>query len=180
VRFEHADAQVHAFEPGSFDVVISRFGAMFFGDPVVAFANVGRAMRRGAQLVLVVWQPLERNEWLTEISSTLAAGRERPTPPPGVPGPFGFADPERTAQVLGDAGFVDVVSDGFSAPMSFGKDVDDAAEFVLGVSGWMLEGLDDDGRRSAIEALRAGMSRHLVAEGVAYGSAAWLVTARRA
>jgi SAM-dependent methyltransferase len=179
VRFEQADAQVFPFTPASFDLAISRTGAMFFGDPVAAFTNIAGALRRDARLVLVVWQALERNEWISEFSTALAAGRERQVPPPNMQGPFGLADPEFTARVLSDAGFGDVASEGFNAPMTFGKDVDGACAFVLGVAGWMLEGLDDDARRGAIEVLRAGMAAHHGADGVVYDSACWLVTARR-
>ena len=69
VAFAQADAQVHAFEPTSFDVAISRTSAMFFGDHVAAFRNIGRAMRPGGRLLLVTWQSLAGNEWLREISA---------------------------------------------------------------------------------------------------------------
>jgi SAM-dependent methyltransferase len=64
VEFLQADAQVHRFEPGTFDVVISRFGVMFFDDPEAAFANIGRALRPGGRLAFVAWQGLERSEWI--------------------------------------------------------------------------------------------------------------------
>ena len=95
VSFVHGDAQVHPFPPATFDVVISRFGAMFFADPVAAFANVGGAMRPGGRVALIAWQELSRNEWLTAIRDALAQGRDLPTPPSGMPGPFGFADADR-------------------------------------------------------------------------------------
>jgi ubiquinone/menaquinone biosynthesis C-methylase UbiE len=63
VRFEQADAQAHRFEQGAFDVVISRFGSMFFSDPVAAFRNIRRALRPGGRLVLLVWRELKHNEW---------------------------------------------------------------------------------------------------------------------
>jgi len=75
VAFEQADAQVHAFTPGSFDVAISRFGSMFFADPVAAFGNIGRALRPGGRLVLMVWQARERNEWATAIRVAIAGMR---------------------------------------------------------------------------------------------------------
>src|SRR3954468_2691442 len=76
VTFVHGDAQVHEFAPEAFDVVISRFGAMFFADPVAAFANVARATRPGGRAALVAWQALAANEWLTEVRGALALGRE--------------------------------------------------------------------------------------------------------
>jgi len=63
VRYELGDAQVHRFDPAGFDVAISRFGTMFFSDPLAAFANIAAALRPEARLVLLVWQGYERNEW---------------------------------------------------------------------------------------------------------------------
>ncbi len=75
VSFLQADAQIQPFEPASFDVAISRTGAMFFGDHGAAFANVRAALRAGGRLVLLSWQPLAANEWLQAIATSLAAGR---------------------------------------------------------------------------------------------------------
>src|SRR4051794_3138693 len=88
VTFEQVDAQVHPFDAGSFDVAISRTGAMFFGDMGAAFANIARAIRRDGRLALLTWQPLPANEWIREISMAMAAGRPLPAPPPDAPGPF--------------------------------------------------------------------------------------------
>ncbi|MGY1650558.1 class I SAM-dependent methyltransferase [Geodermatophilus sp. SYSU D01119] len=179
-RFEQADAQVAAFPPASFDVAVSRTGAMFFADPVAALANVGRALVPGGRLVLLVWQALEANEWMTEILGALAAGRPLPVPPPDAPGPFSLADPARIRRVLADAGHAQVEVEGLAEPEWFGADADDAVGFVLGLAGWMLDGLDDAAREGAVADLRRRMAAHAGPGGVELGSAAWLVTARRA
>jgi SAM-dependent methyltransferase len=93
VVFEHADAQIHPFETAAFDVAISRMGSMFFGDPIAAFTNINRALRPRGRLTLLTWQGLADNEWLTEFRAAMAVGRELPTPPPDVPGPFSLSDP---------------------------------------------------------------------------------------
>jgi ubiquinone/menaquinone biosynthesis C-methylase UbiE len=77
VTFEHGDAQVHPFPLARFDVVISRFGTMFFADPIAAFTNIARAARTGARLVMMVWQSEERNEWATAVRHALAGTPER-------------------------------------------------------------------------------------------------------
>ncbi len=177
--FEHADAQVHSFAPAAFDVMVSRTGTMFFGDPDAAFANIARALRPGGRLAMTTWQPIERNEWLRALSGALADGRDMPGPTPGAPGPFGLSDPERVRSLLEGAGFVDVAVDGHEAGMWFGTDAADAHRFVLGQLGWMLEGLDDDGRARASDALMATLQAHETADGVVFGSAAWLTTATR-
>ena len=176
--FLQADAQIHPFEPASFDVAICRTSAMFFADHAAAFANIGRALRPGGRLVLLTWQPLAGNEWLEKIATALAAGRPPQIPPPGV-GPFALSDPERIRELLRDAGFVDVDLMGNEAPIWFGADSADAYQFIAGLMGWMLEGLDDDGRAVALDALRTTIAAHQTADGVTFASATWITTARR-
>ncbi|MGY1777498.1 class I SAM-dependent methyltransferase [Geodermatophilus sp. SYSU D00804] len=178
-RFEQADAQVAAFPPAAFDVAISRTGAMFFADPVAALANVGRALVPGGRLVLLVWQAAEANEWITEITGALAAGRPLPAPPPGAPGPFSLADPARIHEVLTAAGHRQVEVEGLAEPEWWGADADEALTFVLGLAGWMLDGLGPATRDRAVADLRRRLEAHAGPGGVELGSAAWLVTARR-
>ena len=179
VTFAQADAQIHPFEQGRYDVAISRTAAMFFGDHVAAFANIGRALRSGGRLVLVTWQPLAGNEWMRAIAAALAAGRDLPTPPPDGPGPFSLSNPDRVRALLTGAGFADVELDGTTAGMWFGNDADDAHRLVLGLMGWMLEGLDEAGRARAIDALHATMAAHETPDGVLFESAAWTIQATR-
>lgn len=180
-RFEQTDAQVHAFEPGGFDVAVSRTGAMFFGDPVAAFANIGRALRPGGRLALLVWQQLADNHWIRDVREALAAGRTLPEPPPDAPGPFSLADPTRTRSILEAAGFVDVGFDGRHEPMWFGVDADDAERFLhaLGLVRFLLADLDDDARARALADLRRSVEAHEGPDGVCYPSATWIVTAAR-
>jgi SAM-dependent methyltransferase len=176
--FLQADAQVHPFDAGHHDVAISRTGAMFFGDPVAAFANIAAALRPGGRLCLLVWKGIEANEWLREIAGALAAGRELPTPPPGAPGPFSLADPVRVRDVLGAAGFVDVDLAGAERPMWFGDTVEVAEEFIVGLLGWMLDGLDAAQKAAARAALRQTLLAHVGPAGVEFASATWTITAR--
>ena len=176
VSFLQADAQIHPFEPRSFDVAIARTSAMFFSDPTAAFANVGRALRPGGRLVMLTWQPLTGNEWLARIASALAAGRQPQIPPPGV-GPFSLSEPDHIRSVLHQAGYEDVHVVGNEAPMWFGTDGADAYEFILGQMGWMLEGLEDDQRAAGLDALRAVTADHQTPDGVTFASATWITTA---
>ncbi len=182
VEFLQADAQVHGFEPGTFDVVISRFGVMFFDDPVAAFTNLARAQPRGGRLALLAWQELAANEWLSTIRGALAMGRDLPTPPAGAPGPFGLADPAYVAKVLDAAGYTDVDLAPVTSPMQLGGDSDAAYAFVstIGPVVGMLEGLEPDERREALDTLRATLDAHHTGDGVALGSSSWLITARLA
>jgi SAM-dependent methyltransferase len=182
VEFLQADAQVHWFDEGRYDVAISRTGAMFFGDPIAAFANIARALRSDGRVALLVWQALEQNHWIRDFSAALSDGRDLPAPPPGAPGPFSLAEPDRVHSILSAAGLVDVDLQGVSEPMYFGDDVGDAERFVrgLGFTSSMLGNLDADGRERALAALRASIEAHETEDGVFYPSAVWIVTARRA
>ncbi|MGH3932459.1 MAG: class I SAM-dependent methyltransferase [Pseudonocardiaceae bacterium] len=177
--FQQADAQAHPFPDQHFDIAISRHGAMFFGDAPAAFRNIARAMRPGGRLVLLSWQPLARNEWISALRVVFAAGRELPTPPPDAPNPFSLSDPDQVRGLLTSAGFGEVRLRGLSAPMYFGRDVDDARQFISGQFAWMIKGLDADTQARALDALRVSVADHQTDRGVCYDSAAWLIEARR-
>jgi SAM-dependent methyltransferase len=178
-RFEQVDAQIHPFDTAAFDVAISRTGAMFFGDPIVAFTNIARAVRPGGRLVLLTWQPLAHNEWIREFSGAFAAGRNLPTPPDTAPGPFSLSDPDRVRALLTGGGFTNIELARSTAGMWFGTDADDAHRFVFGLLGWMLDGLDDTRRDQARAALGATLTAHETDRGVIYDSAAWIIRASR-
>jgi len=180
VRFEQADAQVHPFPDGAFDLALSVFGAMFFADPVAAFANIARALRPGGGLALLAWQGLEHNEWVAAIREALSLGRVLPSPPAGAPGPFGLADPSFAQRVLTDAGFVDVGFDEVTEAIRFGDDADDAFSFVatFGITKGLTQDLDDAGKAAALDALHATLVEHETDNGVLFGGSAWLVRAR--
>ena len=177
-HFDRADAQVHPFATAGADAVISRTGAMFFGRPDVAFANLARALRPGGRLTLLTWQAAARNEWIGAFARDLA-GREPPAPPPGAPGPFSMSDPDHVRALLEGAGFADVRFDGLARPMIYGRDAGEAHAFVLGLLGWMLEGRTPAEREQASEALRTTLREHEGPDGVGLASATWLITARR-
>jgi SAM-dependent methyltransferase len=177
--FEQADAQVHPFPAHGFDLAISRHGAMFFDDPVAAFSNIARALRPGGRLVLLTWQPFERNEWLRAFFTALAAGRALPIPPSDAPSPFALSDPDRVRTLLTEAGFSDVRPQDLREPMYFGPDTEDAFQFVSGQHAGMVGDLDPTTRARALENLRANLADHYTERGVLYDSAAWLIQARR-
>lgn len=176
VSFELGDAQVHGFPAAHFDLCISRFGTMFFADPVAAFANIGRAMRPGARLVMMVWQNREHNEWAVAIQQALA--------PAGVPSnaspAFALADRAVTTRILTAAGFASIDFADVHEPVFYGPTVDAAHDAVAGLF-LPNDGLAD--KSAAIEVhqrLRALLDAHLTADGVLFDSRAWIVTAHRA
>ena len=181
VRFEQVDAQVHPFEPGAFDLAMSRFGVMFFADPVAAFTNIAGAVRASGRLAMLVWQSVAANEWVCALREALAVGRDLPVPPPGAPSPFALADQDYTRRTLTEAGFTDVAFAPSEQRAHFGTDADDAYGFVSGmkVIQAMVDELDEDTRAQALDNLRATLAAHETPDGVLFGSASWVVTARK-
>jgi SAM-dependent methyltransferase len=181
VSFLQADAQVHKFPAGSFDVCISRFGAMFFADPVAAFGNISSALSAGARLVLMVWQARDRNEWSTAIREALAGGNDLPPPPAAGPGPFSLADPVVAERILTAAGFADVGFTDVHEPVCYGPDVAVAFDVVRGLRSTRdvlaLLGAEEAGR--ALRRLRAALAAHQAGDGVFFGARTWIITARR-
>lgn len=181
IEFVQADAQAYHFEPGAFDVVLSRFGVMFFAEPEAAFANIARAVRPGGRAAFAVWQTAEVNPWMRVIGAALAPGGVPPTPPPGAPGPFSLGDPDRLRSLLEGAGFAKVTVTAVSHPMAFGRDLDAAYDFARGLPGAraMLKTLDDAARKDGLSKLRAALEAHRTPDGVLLDSIAWLVGAVR-
>lgn len=181
VVFEQADVQVHRFEPGAADLVISEFGGMFFGDPVAAYRNLAGALRPGGRLRMLAWRDLADNEWLSSIRAALALGRDLPTPPPGAPTPFSLADPVRVERLLTEAGFAEVALEPEDEPMEVGDDLDHACDFVatLGIVEGLLEDLEPEQREQGLANLRQVLADHATPDGVVLGSAAWVITAVR-
>lgn len=120
-RFRLADAESDAFAEGPFDVLYSRFGVMFFADPVQAFTNLCRAVRPGGRLAFICWRAAAENP-LFHLP-TQVAGEFVPLPeptPPGLPGPFSLAPPGRAAGLLAEAGWRDIAVEPRDVGMSLG------------------------------------------------------------
>jgi len=177
--YEHGDAQVHPFAPGHHDLAISRFGTMFFSDPVAAFSNVARALRVGGRLVLLVWQSRQRNEWATAIDTALS-GPARPPAPAKTADPFSLGDRVATARVLERAGFRGIRFSDVREPVFYGHDVAAAMDFVLGFTSETLASMPAADAARARQRLRDTLHDHRTAhDGVVFDSRAWLITAHR-
>ena len=132
VTFQRADAQVHRFPSEQFDLAISRFGTMFFDDPIAAFANIGRALRPAGRLVMMVWQGHERNEWDVAIRRSLEGFKEPRRSLSEGPDPFSLADPATVEGILDAAGFAEVTFTDVHEPVYYGPDVAAALGWVRG------------------------------------------------
>lgn len=180
VAFEQGDAQVHRFPEDGFDLAISRFGTMFFDDPVAAFANIAVALRPAGRLVMMVWQEHEHNEWSVAIERAL--GREgSPVPAPEAREPFSLADQDTVEAILGAAGFGEATFTDVHQPVYYGPDVAAALEWVGGFSSTreLLMRLGAAAAERALERLREALAAHASERGVWFDSRAWIIEARR-
>jgi SAM-dependent methyltransferase len=180
-----ADAQRSDLGSAAFDGVFSRFGVMFFEDPVAAFANLRAALRPGGRLAFVCWRSPQENPWLTRPMAAAAPFLELPGPPPdGVPGMFAFADGARLRQILVASGFSDVVVEGHEPQIvPGGGSVDEAVETFLSigpVGGALREaGADASTRARVADAVRRVYEEALQGGSLRMASAVWVVRARR-
>jgi SAM-dependent methyltransferase len=180
--FEQADAQVHEFG-ASYDAVISRFGVMFFADPVVAFANLLAATRPGGRLAFACWQPLAENEWLLVPLAALAEHVPVPEPDePDAPGMFSLSSADRLDQVLSAAGWHDISAESKRTSILMGGGtLDDAMAFLRGRSivRRMLADASQGAHDRAMESVRDALASRADGNEVRLDASVWLVTAQR-
>ncbi len=179
VQFVQADAQVFSFEPASFDVAFSRFGVMFFSDPIAAFINIGRSLRPNGRLAFVCWRALEENT--LDILPLRAASAHLPPQTvhdPDAPGPFAFADPDRVRSILERAGFRQIEITAHDEQVGSG-DLDSMVAVCsrVGALGKILRE-NPELRAAALPAVRTALAAHDGPDGVRLNAATWVVTAR--
>ena len=181
LRFALADASAFGFEPEGTDVVFSRFGVMFFRNPVDAFANLKAAMRPDGRVGFVCWRSLDQNTWVSLPRE--AALKHLPAPEPvnpDEPGPFAFADAEKVTDILREAGFHGIVLERFDTKVRHHGSLDEVTEFVatMGPVSRLLDDVEGDVRERAVDEVRDALASHHDGHVLALGAAAWIVTAK--
>jgi SAM-dependent methyltransferase len=180
IAFVDADAASYA-TPSPCDLLVSRFGVMFFGDPVAAFANLRRSARPGGRLVFACWRAIGENPWMqVPLHAAYQHIPRLPKPEPDAPGPFAFADPDRVTSVLTGAGWpaphfskLDVMLD-IAAGGGLEAAVHQATH--IGAASRALREAPEDSRPAAIDAIRAALAPHGEGGRVALAGGIWLVT----
>lgn len=186
VEFRCADAATALLPAASFDLLFSRFGVMFFDDPVAAFRHMRGALKPGGRLAFVCWRGAQENDW---VRLPMAAIRDIVQPPsadPDAPGPFAFGDRDRLEGILAAAGFAAIDIAPFDTTISYGRGetreqaIDDALDmaFQVGPLSRALADRPDDIRNRAAAAVRAAFAARPGETSILIDGAAWVVTAR--
>ncbi|MFQ5623293.1 MAG: class I SAM-dependent methyltransferase [Paracoccaceae bacterium] len=184
IEFVVADIQKQQFEP-EHDLIFSRFGTMFFENPVVALKNMRSTLKPGGRLTMIVWRRIEDNPWLGAAKAIAL----KHLPPPGEdadtcgPGPFSMAGQEMVTAQLRAAGYGDIVFERVDAPIRMGDSIEDAIGFqlALGPAGEVYREAGEEGerKRDTLEAdLRALLEPHVTDDGVVMDSSSWVISAR--
>ncbi len=181
LTYLECDASTQAFEP-RFDVVLSRFGVMFFRDPVAAFANLRAALRARGRLAFLCWRPIADNEW-ARVPRDVAIRYVPPEPPQGPddPGPFSFGERSRVERILRDAGFTDVECTPVDGKVLLSDEgIDGAVEFAIsaGPTSRLIRDATDEAKGRVRVALDVALRPFLEGNRIALGGATWLVHAR--
>jgi ubiquinone/menaquinone biosynthesis C-methylase UbiE len=183
VSFLEADA-AHAPLPPDADLLLSRFGLMFFSEPVAALSHLGNALRPGGRCVSLSWRTPRDNAWVVVplVAVRKALGIIAPATEPEAPGPFAFADPERVQRLFSRSGFESIEIRRFDAPMLLGRDLPAAVEFALcvGPTAHLARQADPE----HMQTIRAAVERALAPFAGAHGhvwlnGSTWIVAARR-
>jgi SAM-dependent methyltransferase len=183
LQFLCADAAEYRFAPGATDLLFSRFGVMFFAEPVAAFANLRAALRPEGRLVFCCWRALQENELMTLPMQALLAHVPAPPPlPPDAPGPFAFADRARVLRILGDAGFRAASVEPLDCELRIGAGLD-APEIArrlldLGPAARLLADASAELRAMVERDLCTAIAPRCTAGGLSLTACCWLVSAR--
>lgn len=185
--FQVADASSADLPEGTFDILFSRFGVMFFDNPAAAFAHMRRALKPGARVAFVCWRSMAENDWVRLPMGAIKGILPPMTPPhPETPGAFSFGDQARVDSILTAAGFTDVAIAPFDAAIPFGTGetrdaaLDEAVAMTLEVGplARALADQTDDIRARASAAVRAVFAGCPGERSVMINGATWIVTAR--
>ncbi|HVN91021.1 MAG TPA: class I SAM-dependent methyltransferase [Candidatus Binataceae bacterium] len=174
-----ADASTYPFD-GTADLIFSRFGVMFFADPVAAFSNLRRALRPGGRVTFVCFRQREQNAWwrVPMTATWTVVAPESPTPAT-EPGPFSLADEARIRAILVNSGFADAACEAIDCDVVLGVDPASTAEFMInaGPAARAVGGANDATRVRVHDAIASALSRHVSSEGVSLRAATWIVRA---
>jgi len=179
--FEVGDAATYSFGANVFDLVFSRFGVMFFADPVAAFRNIRRAMKPAGRLVFLCWRTPAENPWAAvpmRAAQPFLPPMERPGPED--PGQYSFGDRHRVERILTEAGFANLSIEPIDQMLNQGRDVPDVLERIgdFGPLARAFKDVPPEQVAKAKAAIGEALKPHATPDGVKLAGACWLVRAR--
>ncbi len=178
-RFLRADAQTYAFDDQSFDMIVSRFGVMFFDDPVRAFANLRRAAALKASLHVIAWRSPAENPFMTAAERAAAPFfPDMRARRPDEPGQFAFADRSRVHSILERSGWTEIDIQPLDVACTLPERELDAYISRLGPLGRVLQQLDEKTRSRVIDTVRAALRPYVHGAEVRFTAACWMIGAR--
>ena len=183
VDFALADATVYPFDPASFDLLASRFGVMFFADPVLSFTNLRKALRPTARLAFACWrEPRENPFFMAPLQAVYKHVPKLPPMGPEDPGPFAFSSEERVNRILSGAGFTDIAMEqvALALDVAIGGGLDAALQGALeiGPASRALDGHPAEVRAAAVQSMRETLTPFVKGNSVLLPASIWIVTAR--
>jgi SAM-dependent methyltransferase len=185
VEFKLADATVYPFDAGSFDLVASRFGVMFFADPAMSFANIRKALRPSGRLAFICWrEPRDNPFFMAPLQAVYKHAPKLPQLGPEDPGPFSFASEQRVHRILGAAGFAGIEMERCDLPLdtAIGRGLDTAVQSALdiGPASRALAEQPPDVVAAATHSIREALAPFVSGQSVLLPASIWAVTARLA
>lgn len=177
-EFQCADAQRHRFLGNGADAIVSRFGIMFFADPVAAFRNLRRAARPGGRLTLVAWRSPGQNPFMTEAARAAAPLIDLPALQPDKPGQFGFAGAPYVRGILDAAGWAAPHLEPVDFDCTFPAAQLDTYVREMGPLGRALQDAGEAERERVFAAVRPAFDRYIAGNAVRFTAACWMITAR--
>ncbi|MFV2002775.1 MAG: class I SAM-dependent methyltransferase [Paracoccaceae bacterium] len=181
LKFALADAQSHALVPGGFDILLSRFGVMFFADTVAALANLRVGLRPGGRLCFACWGPVSGIPWFTIPREVATARLGTPAPPePDAPGPLRFADSAPVLAMLREAGFADCRAELETIDMCLAGDLAAALASTVGPAARIMQefSASEQDRAAIVAELADRFAQYAVGEAVCFPAGIWFYTAR--
>ncbi|MGQ0433727.1 MAG: class I SAM-dependent methyltransferase [Microthrixaceae bacterium] len=181
ITFVQDDAQTHRFTPDAYDVAISRFGTMFFDDPVAAFTNIASALRPTGRLCIATWQALDANPWLLVPGAALLRYGSLPDTGGSAPGMFAQSDPVVVTTVLAAAGWHDITVEPVTLSMRLGANADEATDYLAstGIARSVLDTIEPSERERAVAAVTETLAAHAGPDGVHLDGGIQLIRATR-
>jgi SAM-dependent methyltransferase len=183
IDFVLADATVYPFDPASFDLLASRFGVMFFADPVLSFSNLRKALRPSGRLAFACWrEPKENPFFMAPLEAVYKHVPKLPPQGPEDPGPFAFASEARVNRILGSAGFADIAMEpcNHALDVALGRGLETAVQsaFEIGPASRALDGHPPQTRAAATDSVREVLATFAKGDTVPLPASVWIVTAK--